>query len=221
MVKKKQNQNETEIKLNPLFYPLEVVYNSSYALIEKAYFSFKGDPKKEIIVNIVAKDENDIKTISEKFNEQLINNLEYKTNYERNKDIRNIILHKILEVGNNEENINNQSTIKNHLNSNKENEIDEEFTHEVNPDFLDDDLFDLSDEELDEIEDPLGIAVPWDEKYSNKKNIDDKEKKTNDFDENDFELLDDELENDDDDKKLLEELEEIEKEYIKNEKNNN
>ena len=142
-------KNQISIKLNPLFYPLEVVYSASYALIDKAYFSFDGDPDKEIIVNVVPKENVESEQLRKDFNNELLNYLEYKMNYERNKDIRHVILQKALELG--------SSTIQNFSGNS------EQFSSE---NIEDEDLFD-DDDDLDFIDDdPLEIALPWEEKYS-------------------------------------------------------
>lgn len=158
-------QNNKVIKLNPQFYPPEVVYSASYVLLEKAYFWFDGDPRREMQVSIIPKEGYKADEISKEFNEELINYLEYRNNYERNKDIRYIILQKAIETAQRTTPPTSEEE-KENTNEDELEEIDEE------------DLFDSADEDLSYLdEDPLEIAVPWEEKYGGeeKKNNQEKE----------------------------------------------
>lgn len=155
------NQNDgvkKVIRLNPLFYPLDVIYSASYVMLEKAYFSFDGDPKKEVKVSIVPKEGYDVEEVSNEFSDELVNYLEHKSNYERNKDIRHIILQKALET--------NSSS----------GGFDSPDEFDDNEGIDEDELFDSGDEDFDLVEDdPEGIAIPWDEKYGNNKPVNEKE----------------------------------------------
>lgn len=162
MAKECKQKGEKTIKLNPQFYPIEVIYSASYVLLEKAYFKFDGDPKKEVEVTIIPKKGYEGEEVSREFNDELINYLEYRNNYERNKDLRHIILQKAIGVGQTGKqqtpaSSNEEANFKS--GENETEEIDEE------------DLFDSSDDDLSHLdEDPQDIAVPWEEKYSQENN---------------------------------------------------
>ncbi len=154
---KQSTQKGKVVKLNPLFYPPEVIYSASYVLLEKAYFTFDGDPNKEVEVTIVPKEGFNVEDISDEFNDELVTYLEYKNNYERNKDIRHVILKKALESIPFQQTTSSSSN-DDSLKGKEMEEIDEE------------DLFDSADDDLSYLdEDPMDIAVPWEEKYAKDK----------------------------------------------------
>lgn len=123
-----------QINLDPELYPLDVITSAAYSYLDKAYIFLSGDKNKEIIVNLKPKNETFNKEkITLEFSEALLNYLEYKNNYNNNKEIRQMILQRAI-VTNDPEAL---------LNS-----IEKEL-----------------DLDLDDIEDPEGIAIPWEEKY--------------------------------------------------------
>lgn len=148
---------EKVVKLNPLFYPPEVIYSASYVLLEKAFFRFDGDPKSEVEVTIIPKEGYDVEEVSNEFNDELVIYLEYKNNYERNKDIRHVILKKALESVQ----IQQRAPSSNENNDKEKEEMDE---------IDEEDLFDSDDDDLSYLdEDPMDIAVPWEEKFAKDK----------------------------------------------------
>jgi His-Xaa-Ser system protein HxsD len=90
-----------KIKLNQRVYPKDVVFSAAYALIEKAYFIFDEDPKKNIIVNIEPKKRN-FKLMGE-FKQELLNQSVYKKSLENTKEIRLNILKRALLTENERE----------------------------------------------------------------------------------------------------------------------
>ncbi|MFW6014419.1 MAG: hypothetical protein ACOCQG_04560 [Candidatus Nanoarchaeia archaeon] len=123
-----------KISLSPYIYPLDVVYSASYVLLEKAYITIEGDPKKEIIAHLKPKNKDE--NLGEEFCNQLINYLEYKQNFEKNANIRQMIMQRAL--------ITNDPSL-----------LEDIFEDEV---------------EDEDIDDPDGIAVPWEEKYGKEEN---------------------------------------------------
>ena len=83
------------IHVNPLVYDMDVICSAAYVFLDKAYVVIDGDPKDEILVKIKPKEAQN-KNLAMEFNNELINYLEYKTNFERNKDIRAAILQRVL-----------------------------------------------------------------------------------------------------------------------------
>lgn len=116
------------ISINPKIYPLDVVYSAAYVLLDKAYIVIDGDPQEEIIVEIRAKEKKDsLEEIGHELNNELINYAVYKTQSEKNKEIRQAIIQRALLTNKFE-----------------------------------------SSESVDYIDDPEGIAIPWEEKYGKK-----------------------------------------------------
>ncbi|MBN1543865.1 His-Xaa-Ser system protein HxsD [Candidatus Woesearchaeota archaeon] len=85
------------LKINPKIYPLDVIYSAAYIMIDKAYIILDGDPEKEISVNIQRKEDGqELKKIVQEFNEELLNYAVYKSQSEKNKELREAILKRVL-----------------------------------------------------------------------------------------------------------------------------
>jgi len=83
--------------INPEIYPLELVYSAAYIMIDKAFIILDGDPDKEILVEIRKKTEDqNLNELVREFNEELLNYATYKTQTEKNKGIREMILQRVL-----------------------------------------------------------------------------------------------------------------------------
>ncbi len=131
-----------QINLDPELYPLDVITSAAYSYLDKAYIFLSGDKNKEIIVNLKPKNETFNKEkITLEFSEALLNYLEYKNNYNNNKEIRQMILQRAIVTNDPEM-------------------LEENFP---NKELSDDEFKDLfKGEDLEEIE---NIAMPWEEKY--------------------------------------------------------
>ncbi len=123
--------NSAEIRVDPKVYPLEAVYSAAYVFLDKAYFILDGDPKKEIIVNLEAKEKSMGEKVAKEFLNELINYADYITRAKQTKKLRETILQRALITN--------------------------------DPLMLEDDVSD------DFIDDPEGIAIPWEEKYGKDK----------------------------------------------------
>ena len=110
------------VSINPKIYSLDVIYSAAYILLDKAHIVLDGDPEEEIIAEIRPKGKQDLKGLGMGFNDELLNYSVYKTQSEKNKDIRQVIIQRAL-------------------------------------------LTNGFDDEASEIEDPEGIAIPWEDKY--------------------------------------------------------
>jgi len=85
------------LRLNPSIYPLEIVYNAAYIMIDESFILLDGNPQQEIIVNIRKKrKEQDIQNLVMRFNEELLNYAVYKQQSEKNKALREAILKRVL-----------------------------------------------------------------------------------------------------------------------------
>ena len=142
--------NSVTIKVNPNLYALETIYSASYVFLDKAYILLNGDPKKEIIIELEPKEPEDLKKLGGDFLNELINYGDYKKRAEQTKEIREMILQRAIIT-------NDPSTIQD------------------NKEFKE--LIDELDKDSETCSDPKEIAIPWDEKYGDKKK--DKENKEN------------------------------------------
>jgi His-Xaa-Ser system protein HxsD len=91
------SKNKAVIRINPKIYPLDVVHSAAYIMIDKAFILLDGEPEKEITVSIECKEgADDVVKIVQEFNEELLNYAVYKIQNERNKDLREAILKRVL-----------------------------------------------------------------------------------------------------------------------------
>lgn len=136
------NEKYVTIKLNPKVYSLDVVYTASYVFLEKSFVILDGDPKTEIIVELRPRDKtHNLEDIGREFNNELISCMVYKIQSEKNKAIREAIVQRAL--------LTNQESTKSK--NSQEQSHDSEITFGTD----------------DQLEDPLGIAKPWEDKYGN------------------------------------------------------
>ena len=83
--------------VNPKIYSMDVVYAAAYVMIDRAFVILDGDPKKEIKVEIRKKEErHNLNELVRLFNEELLNYATYKIQSERNKNIREMLLQRVL-----------------------------------------------------------------------------------------------------------------------------
>ena len=127
------------IPINPKIYPLDVIYSAAYVFLDDFYIIIDGDPEKGVIVKIFPKDGSKTRDIEKRFNNELVNYAFYKKQVEKNSDIRKAIIQRALITTE----LSGESVAPN-----KEPEIEE-----------------FEDSDADFIEDPEGIAIPWEEKF--------------------------------------------------------
>ncbi|MDD5347324.1 MAG: His-Xaa-Ser system protein HxsD [Candidatus Omnitrophica bacterium] len=70
---RKKHTRSYRITVDPRVYPLRAVYSSAYLFLDRAYLSLDGDPRKKIIVGIKAKDNACARTIAAEFKNELLN----------------------------------------------------------------------------------------------------------------------------------------------------
>lgn len=144
-------ENCVIINVNPKVYPLEAVYSAAYVFLDRAYIVLDGDPEKEIIVKMKMKDGGAFENLGNEFNNELLNYADYFVRARETKKLREMFLQRAI--------ITNDPGM-----------VDPETEGDI--DF--DDAENLDDDYLD---DPEGIAIPWEEKYDDKaKNDQDKAK---------------------------------------------
>ena len=128
----KKDKNAT-LSINPKIFPLEVIYSAAYVLMDKAYIILDGDPEKKIEIFIKIKGpKGNVEKIVMEFNNELINYSVYVIQAARTSEIRRAIVERALMT----------------------NTFDED-------DKYDEDVEVKDDEEIEFIDDPLGIAKPW------------------------------------------------------------
>ena len=132
------------LKVNPKLYNLEAVYSAAYIFLDKAYVFLDGDPKKEIIVKLIPKGNEDLEELGGEFFNELINYGDYQNRAEETKGIREALLQRAL------------------------------IANDIGAIMQGDGAFNELDDE-DYLDDPEGIAIPWEEKYGKEK----KEEKDN------------------------------------------
>lgn len=137
-----KKKNELVISLNPKIYPLEVVYGTCYVFIDRAYLFLDGNPEKEIKVFLKGKEELSLKKLERlagEFKNELLNYTLRISIAKNTKKIRETIVERALF-----------SVLPHEQELKKINEPEQ-----INKKRIEDD--------------PLGIAVPWEEKYGKKK----------------------------------------------------
>jgi His-Xaa-Ser system protein HxsD len=91
------DKNSAIFKINPKIYPLDVVHCAAYIMIDKAFITLDGDPEKEMIVSIrCKKSDQNPKELTIEFNEELLNYSVYKAQSEKNKELREALIKRVL-----------------------------------------------------------------------------------------------------------------------------
>jgi len=144
--------NSVIISVNPNLYALETIYSASYVFLDRAYILLNGDPKKEIIIQLQPKEQEDLKKLGGEFLNELINYGDYKKRAEQTKEIREMLLQRAIIT-------NDPSTIQDN----------EEFKAIID---------ELEIDSKNCPTNPKEIAIPWEEKYEDKKKGKENENKT-------------------------------------------
>jgi len=90
------NGNGAIMKLNPVIYSPDIVKAAAYILADKAMILIGIDDEQMIDVKITPKPGLDIHQVIETFNQELLNYSIYKEHSEKNKDLREAIIKRIL-----------------------------------------------------------------------------------------------------------------------------
>lgn len=133
------NGGQAVIRVNPKTYPIEAVYSAAYVFMDKAYIVLDGDPEKEILVKMRLKSGESPEEAANEFNNELINYSDYLSRARETRKLRETVLQRALLSN------------------------DPEILGDVAKSGAD--IPDFEDEEGMDIEDPEGIAIPWEEKY--------------------------------------------------------
>jgi His-Xaa-Ser system protein HxsD len=134
-----QKKNQITFWLNTKTYPLEAIYSAAYVFLDRAYIYLDGDPKKEIQVSLKGKTKltkKELEDLVGEFHNELLNYLLRVEIAKRNQKIREYIVASALVSSLPVESLTSPS------------QLPEEISKE------------------DWRKDPLGIAIPWEEKYN-------------------------------------------------------
>jgi len=155
--------NRITLAVNPKLYPLEAVYSAAYVFMDRAYIVLDGDPEKEILVNMKLKDgvqSVSLEQLGDEFNNELINYADYLTRARETKKIREMFLQRAI--------LTNDPQAAEEIIAGGGEDLSEEGGL---------DLDELDDEDF--LDDPEGIAIPWEEKYGKNQEDTPKEKNEN------------------------------------------
>jgi His-Xaa-Ser system protein HxsD len=138
------NKNQINFRLKTKNYPLEAIYATAYVFINKAYVYLDGDPKKEMSVCLEGK---------EKLSEKILESLR--------GEFLNELLNYLLRVEIAKRNKKIRELI-----------VSSALVSGLGGDFMAPVGGEVVDEKESWKADPLGIGVPWEEKYAEKeKNV--------------------------------------------------
>jgi His-Xaa-Ser system protein HxsD len=145
-----QKEGSVLVSVNPKIYPLDVVLSAGYLFTDKNYILIDGDPNEEIIVEIRPKDKKENLTkIGGDFNNELVNYANYAVQTIKNEKLRDAILKRVLLTNT----VASANTSAERIGPNET----------VCADYLE------KEAKPWKIEDPLGIAKPWEEQYGKNK----------------------------------------------------
>jgi hypothetical protein len=138
-----------KININPRIYPIDLIYSSASMFLDKAFFFFEGNLDTEITVLIEPKEkETEGENLIKEFFNEVIVQFENSKRYASTKGIRDKFMNQVFEVGEFSNNLFFDTKTKEMIGSEKH--IKEEL---------------VSSEKKSYLDDPEGIAVPWEEKY--------------------------------------------------------
>lgn len=157
-----KKDNYVLISVNPKIYPVDVVLSSAYIFTDSCYVLVDGDPNEEIIVELRPKDKKeDIEKIGRDFNNELVNYANYAVQAIKNSRLREAILNRVL--------------LTNSVQAGDEfNERAYDAPQQPSEPCEEDDS-------AEDIDDPLEIAKPWEEKYGEKKDSEEVDEETDDY----------------------------------------
>lgn len=147
-----KKESKIIIKIEPRIYPLEVVYGAAYGFVDKVYVDIAGNPAKQISVTLAGKENlsrKELEKLAGDFRNELLNYALRREISRNNKEIREYIVSRAL--------FSSVVPVKEEFKLVKK-KIDETKKKERIRKIKAGDF----------IEDPLGIAVPWEEKFGSR-----------------------------------------------------
>ncbi len=148
------NGSQMDIRVNARIYPLDVVLSAAYTFLDRGYFLIDKEGRDYFKITVAARPdqgEEGLKIIAGEFENQLLNEALRAKIVKRTAKIQEAIVSAALAYS--------MEAPK----TEPENELDD-----LPPEVLE--VLQSDDEDLDFLDDPMGIAVPWEEKYQQSDN---------------------------------------------------
>ena len=145
------NESGLALTINPRVYPMEAVMSAAFAFLDRAYVLL-DKTKEGTVVRLWSKNpksDADDRVTEGDFYAELLNEALRVRVAKQNQQVREMVINRALFAA---------------TNTNVEEEVLDQALDSL--DDLDDLDLDLDSDNLDFLDDPLGIAVPWEEKYS-------------------------------------------------------
>jgi len=142
-----REESALKITVNSRIYPLEAVMAASYTFLDRAYVLLDKD-KNDVIVQLWPKEGQKARATEGDFYNELLNEALRQKIAKQNQQVREMVINRALFAA---------------TNTNVEEEVLDRALDSL--DNLDDLNLDLDSDNLDFLDDPLGIAVPWEEKF--------------------------------------------------------
>lgn len=139
------------LTLNARVYPIEAVMSAAYTFLDRAYVLLDKDSS-ATIVRIWPKEGQATRPTEGEFLNELLNEALRLKITKQNQQVREMVINRALFAA---------------TSTNVEEEVLDQALDSL--DDLDDLDLDLDGDNLDFLDDPLGIAVPWEEKYGDDK----------------------------------------------------
>ena len=143
------------LTFNARVYPLDAVMSAAYTFLDRAYVLLDKDST-GTIVRLWPKEGQDARPTEGDFVNELLNEALRLKIAKQNQQVREMVINRALFAA---------------TSTNVEEEVLDQALDSL--DDLDDLDLDLDGDNLDFLDDPLGIAVPWEEKYGEEKKAED------------------------------------------------
>jgi len=132
------------INLNPQIYPLDVIYAAAYVLLDRSYIFIDGNPNKVVKITLTPKEKkDDADNLAQEFNNLLITYAFYNKQSKKNSALRQIMMQAAL--------LSAEKTAEGAEDADKAAPKNIELPEDI--------------KDANFLEDPEGIAVPWEIKY--------------------------------------------------------
>lgn len=155
------------VSISPKIYPLEVIYSAAYVFLDRAYVLIDGNPEEEIFVQMKPKGKEDLEKLGLEFNNELINYSVYIVQATRNQPLRKAIIERALLTNTGEvvekrycEECGCEMIFCEECGEYYCPRCEEKYAEEEGRD-EEEEKWEEVEEDLDFVEDPLGIAKPW------------------------------------------------------------
>ena len=143
-----RDESALTLTVNGRVYPMEAVMAAAYTFLDRAYVLLDKD-KTDVVVRLWPKEGHAARPTEGDFYNELLNEALRLKIAKQNQQVREMVINRALFAA---------------TNTNVEEEVLDRALDSL--DNLDDLNLDLDSDNLDFLDDPLGIAVPWEEKFA-------------------------------------------------------